>query len=285
MQPFLRRLLQYWGGSRVEAEGQMARSERSASLLVGCNERTTPPTARLPRAHGVALILELAFVARLAEIAADIRLPVRLGPLAPWPTPKSKATRSTQVFQRSPYGRVVCRRAAAAACAIVFLIFAVHSVSAETTKPKRGKGKKKGAIPGASGSPGEQSLTNIPLPIGHEAKGLVLPDFDLNGRLRGKFVAGSAKRLDQDRIGFRDLKITTFNEANQVDLEIVMLTSTLDLTTRILSSEERTTVRRTDFNIVGDSAFFDTNARTSRIVGNVKMVITDTSNLAQKPNP
>ena len=182
--------------------------------------------------------------------------------------------------------RRVGRRRAAAACAFVFVLaFAVYSVSGETTKPKRGKGKKKGAIPSASMSPGEQSLTNIPLPIGHEAKGLVLPDFDLNGRLRGKFVAGSAKRIDQERIEFRDLKINTFNEANQVDLEIVMLTSTFDLTTKILSSEERTTVRRTDFNIVGDSAIFDTNARTSRIVGNVKMVLTDTSHVADKPNP
>src|SRR5215467_4757508 len=30
----------------------------------------------------------------------------------------------------------------------------------------------------ASATPSEQSLTNIPLPVGHEAKGLVLPDFD-----------------------------------------------------------------------------------------------------------
>ena len=168
---------------------------------------------------------------------------------------------------------------------ICALIFPVYSLSAETAKPKRGKGKKKAAAAAATMSPGEQSLTNIPLPIGHEAKGLVLPDFDLNGRLRGKFIAGSAKRLDQERIGFRDLKINTFNEANQVDLEIVMLTSTFDLTTKILSSEERTTVRRTDFNIVGDSATFDTEARTSRIVGNVKMVITDTSHIAEKANP
>ena len=40
--------------------------------------------------------------------------------------------------------------------------------------------KKKQARARASpkGSPAEQSLTNIPLPIGHEAKGLTLPDFD-----------------------------------------------------------------------------------------------------------
>src|SRR5437762_2843399 len=68
---------------------------------------------------------------------------------------------------------------------------------------KGGKGKrKKGASPTPSGTEGPQSLTNIPLPIGHEAKGLVLPDFDLNGHLRGKFVAASARRIDQDHVNF-----------------------------------------------------------------------------------
>lgn len=159
------------------------------------------------------------------------------------------------------------------------LLLSLWSASAEVRDKgdKRGKGgKKKKNAPAASASPGqgEQSLTNIPLPVGQEAKGLTLPDFDLQGRLRGKFVAGSAKRIDQDHVGFRDLKITTFNEASQVDIEIEMKTSTFDLTTRILTSDERTTVRRTDFNVVGDSAVFDTNARTSRMIGNVKMVIT-----------
>ena len=59
-----------------------------------------------------------------------------------------------------------------------------------------------------SASPGEQSLTNIPLPIGHEAKGLVLPDFDAEGHLRGKFEAGTAHRIDQEHVGFEQLKIT-----------------------------------------------------------------------------
>src|SRR5436190_14789340 len=48
-----RRLLKYWDGSRVEAEGRMARSEGGASPAAGCNDRATPPAALLPRAvHG-----------------------------------------------------------------------------------------------------------------------------------------------------------------------------------------------------------------------------------------
>ena len=135
-----------------------------------------------------------------------------------------------------------------------------------------------------SASPGEQNLTNIPLPIGHEAKGLVLPDFDGEGHLRGKFEAGTAHRIDQEHIGFQHLKITTYTPESQPDLQINMSTSVLDLNTRILSSQERTTIQRSDFNIAGDSVQFDTNSRTGRLIGNVKMVISDKSHLTAKPD-
>src|SRR5206468_7564482 len=132
-------------------------------------------------------------------------------------------------------------------------------------------------------SPSEQSLTNIPLPIGHEAKGLVLPDFDGEGHLRGKFEAGTAHRIDQEHIGFEQLKIYTYTPEDQPDLRIDMSTSVLDLKTRILSSKARTTIQRADFNIAGDSVEFDTNSKTGRLIGNVKMVITDKSHLTATP--
>src|SRR6266702_4152269 len=78
----------------------------------------------------------------------------------------------------------------------------------------KGGRKKKPSAATSSASPGEQSLTNIPLPVGHEAKGLVLPDF----------------------------------------------------------------------SITGDSVQFDTNTRTGHLVGNVKMVITQQSQLMGKEN-
>jgi hypothetical protein len=159
------------------------------------------------------------------------------------------------------------------------------SISAPSAsgQSKGHKGKVRGkAMPSAS--PGEQSLTNIPLPIGHEAKGLVLPDFDGDGHLRGKFEAGTARRIDQEHVGFEHLKITTYTPEDQPDLKIDMSTSVLDLKTRILSSKERTTIQRADFNIAGDSVEFDTNNKTGRLIGNVKMVITDKSRLTAKPD-
>jgi hypothetical protein len=161
----------------------------------------------------------------------------------------------------------------------IVIVIAAPQVSGQS----KGRKKKAGASAKAGGSPGEQSLTNIPLPIGHEAKGLVLPDFDPDGRLKGKFEAGTARRIDQEHVGFQHLKITTFTPESQTDLRIDMHTSVLDLKTRILSSQERTTIQRSDFNIAGDSVQFDTNSKTGRLIGNVKMVITDKSHLTAKP--
>jgi len=170
---------------------------------------------------------------------------------------------------------------------LVWLLSVVLSVvisAAPVFGQSKGRKKRTGARATPSASPGEQSLTNIPLPIGHEAKGLVLPDFDADGHLRGRFEAGTAHRIDQEHIGFQRLKITTYTPESQHDLQIDMNTSVLDLKTRVLSSQERTTIQRSDFNIAGDSVQFDTNSRTGRLIGNVKMVITDKSHLTAKPN-
>lgn len=161
----------------------------------------------------------------------------------------------------------------------ILLLLVLASVPPVLAKPKK---KKQARATTPTPSPGEQNLTNIPLVPGHEAKGLVLPDFDREGRLRGKFEAGTARRIDEGHMGFQNLKITTYTPEKHVDLEVDMRTSVLDLKTKVLSSQERSTIKRADFNIVGDSVQFDTDARTGRLVGNVKMVITSGSPLMRK---
>ena len=167
---------------------------------------------------------------------------------------------------------------------LLSLVLGVSSLAPYASAQSKGHKAKPRAKAGPSSSPDEQSLTNIPLPIGHEAKGLVLPDFDADGHLRGKFEAGTAHRIDQEHVGFEQLKITTYTPEDQPDLRIDMSTSVLDLKTRILSSKARTTIQRADFNIAGDSVEFDTNSKTGRLIGNVKMVITDKSRLTAKPD-
>jgi lipopolysaccharide assembly outer membrane protein LptD (OstA) len=165
------------------------------------------------------------------------------------------------------------------------VVLGVSSLAPYALAQSKGRKGKPPAKSGRGSSPDDQSLTNIPLPIGHEAKGLVLPDFDTEGHLRGKFEAGTAHRIDQEHVAFEQLKITTYTPEDQPDLRIDMSTSVLDLKTRILSSKARTTIQRADFNIAGDSVEFDTNSKTGRLIGNIKMVITDKSHLTATPGP
>src|SRR5436853_1998759 len=162
---------------------------------------------------------------------------------------------------------------------LLSIAFAIEPAIAAKPKLK----KEKFLSPTPSASAGEQSLTNIPLPIGHEAKGLVLPDFDLEGHLRGKFEAASAMRLDDVHVGFHTLKITTYTAENKPDLTIDLSEAVLNMKTRILSSKERASIQRADFNISGDSVEFDTNTRNGKLLGNVKMVITTQSKLLTSP--
>jgi hypothetical protein len=185
------------------------------------------------------------------------------------------------VAQRRPVNSSYVRWSA---CFFAILLSIAMPTSHLFAESKGNKKKQARARASSKASPGKQSLTNIPLPIGHEAKGLVLPDFDGEGRLRGKFEAGTARRIDQQHIGFQHLKITTYTPESKPDLQIDMPTSVLDLKTRILSSQERTQIQRADFNIAGDSVQFDTNTKTGRLIGNVKMVITDRSHLGGKAN-
>jgi hypothetical protein len=202
-------------------------------------------------------------------------LPFQVGAIDPNRPGTANGTRAVRVNR--PYlGFAVCL------LSILLLSILLAIEPAFAAKPK-GK-KEKLLSPTPSASPGEQSLTNIPLPVGHEAKGLVLPDFDLEGHLRGRFEAMSAKRFDEEHIGFHSLKITTFTPENKTDLTIDLSESVLNLKTRILSSKERSTIQRADFNIVGDSVEFDTNTHTGKLVGNVKMVITSQSQLLGNQN-
>src|SRR5581483_11343449 len=95
-----------------------------------------------------------------------------------------------------------------------FAIFFCGEINSAWAQKNHAKGSRKPgtASPAKSGSPTDGSLTNIPLPVGHDARGLVLPDFDSEGHLRGRFVAGSARRLDEEQVSFTDLKITTFTD-------------------------------------------------------------------------
>jgi hypothetical protein len=149
-----------------------------------------------------------------------------------------------------------------------------------STAPGAGRGKKR--LKKEAETAEQKGEDSIPLPVGHEAKGLVLPDYDRRGSLHNRFEVGVAKRLDVNHMQMRDLNLTTYTAQQKPDLRIRMSDSILDLNTKVISSKTRSTVRRKDFEIAGDTMQFDTAARQGTMSGNVKMVITGQAQLMPK---
>src|SRR6476469_3404623 len=48
----------------------------------------------------------------------------------------------------------------------------------------------------------DEGIKDVPITQGHDAKGLILPDFDTQGHLRGRLEAGTTRRVDDQNIEF-----------------------------------------------------------------------------------
>jgi len=120
----------------------------------------------------------------------------------------------------------------------------------------------------------EEGIKDIPITEGHDARGLVLPDFDKEGRLRGKLQAGVTRRLDEQNIEFQGVKFTTFiPETEKPNLQINLDKAVFNLKTQVLTSNVRSTVKREDFEVSGDTMRFEMVTRISTLEGNVKTIV------------
>jgi hypothetical protein len=172
-------------------------------------------------------------------------------------------------------------RAGISSAACVFLVLTLLTCAVIGAEKKNPKPSAKGASPSPTTAPAkkqrpkaEEGVKDVPLATGHDAKGLVLPDFDLLGRMRGKLEAGVTRRLDDENIEFEGVKFTTFMPETQApDLQIITKTSSLNLKSQVFKSKERTVVKRADFEIVGDTMEFEMISRQGTLAGNVKMVV------------
>jgi hypothetical protein len=143
-----------------------------------------------------------------------------------------------------------------------------------------GGGKHRKAAPTPDASKEELGLKNIPLTIGHEAKGLVLPNYDLQGHLLGRFEAATAARIDENHVHFKNLKMVTYDQQEKPAFNVDMADATLNLETRVIDSKQRTMVKRTDFEIAGDTMQFNTLTHQGTMAGNVQMTIFNQKEIA-----
>lgn len=134
------------------------------------------------------------------------------------------------------------------------------SPSAKPKKQKKEKQPKDQPTPKQKPKKGDNTL-DVPIPVGHGAKGVRLPYYDETGALQMFFNIKDAFRVDEGHLSMKDLMIETYDPDGKAALSINMPSSLLDLKTRIIHSQNTVTIRRADLEVTGSDMTFNSATR------------------------
>jgi hypothetical protein len=160
-------------------------------------------------------------------------------------------------------------------CVIAALLLSPHQAAAKSKKKDKPSAQDE---PSGSSKPTKpakapKSGLDIPIPVNHDAKGIRIPSYDTAGKLQMFFNIDTAFRVDDRYLRMTNLTIETYGDTGAPDLEIQMPASLFDLQESLITSDEPITIRRSDFEITGSHATFDTKKRQGRFAAPVRMLI------------
>ena len=110
---------------------------------------------------------------------------------------------------------------------------------------------------------------DLPVPIGEPITGIKIPQYDEEGKLSMTLVAGTAKKLDEQKVELNDLKVK-FSDKEEKEIVVEIPHALLDIETKVLVADSKTVISREDFDIEGQHAEFDTVTRTGTFKGPVR---------------
>lgn len=171
----------------------------------------------------------------------------------------------------------ISRVTLAAALTASLLVLGAHPVEAKTKKSK------KTAVPAATPQSKDKSF-DVPIPIGHSAKGIRIPIYAPDGDLQMIFESEIAFRVDEQQLKMTQLKIATYT-GGKPEMSIDMPQGFFDLKTRVLSSDDPVTIRRPDLEMTGSHMTFDTQTRMGKFTGPVRMLVYNVNPEAPQPSP
>jgi hypothetical protein len=133
-----------------------------------------------------------------------------------------------------------------------------------------------GSVAGTLRADGNEQSRRIdlPVPIGHDVKGLRLPVRNDQGKVEMQFDMESARRLDDQNIEMHTVTIQTYNQQTfKPDAKIDLKSSTMNLDTEVITTKEPVRITRDDFFLTADSGDFNSKTRHGTVFGNIHLVI------------
>lgn len=131
-----------------------------------------------------------------------------------------------------------------------------------------------GSLMAARADNSEGRKIDLPVPIGHEVKGLRVPVRNVEGKMEMQFDMETATRLDDQNIEMNIATIQTYNQqTGKEDAKIDLKTSMMNLDTNVITTKEPVRITREDFTLTADGGEFNSKTRQGRVIGNIHLVI------------
>jgi hypothetical protein len=144
-------------------------------------------------------------------------------------------------------------------------------------------GSTSSALLADSNNGGEERRIDLPVPIGHDVKGLRVPVRNDQGKVEMQFDMESARRLDDQNIEMHTTTIQMYNQQTfKPDAKIELISSTMNLDTEVITTKEPVHITREDFNFTADSGVFNSKTRQGTMFGNIHLVIYNRSKFETK---
>ena len=128
----------------------------------------------------------------------------------------------------------------------------------------------KGALP-------DELTTNYP--IGRVFKGVAIPSYT-DDTLKSVMTADSVIRVDEQYLDLVNLIVHVYNNAGEPETTISMDEASYDLVIGELASKTPSRIEQPRFTMTGDKMTFQANTQIARLIGNVKVVVSDVGDLA-----
>jgi len=132
--------------------------------------------------------------------------------------------------------------------------------------------------------PAEGRRIELPVPIGHEIKGLRVPVRNDEGKMEMLFNMESATRLNDQDVEMRTAIIQTYDQqAEKPDAKIELKTAVMNLETNVIKTSDAVRISREDFVLTADGGEFNSKLRKGRVIGEVHLMIYNREKFQTKP--
>jgi hypothetical protein len=131
--------------------------------------------------------------------------------------------------------------------------------------------------------PKSERKIDIPIPVGHDAKGLRLPMRNDQGKLQFILDVEHMVHVDQANVQMHNSIIQTYDDQTGApSAKIELVNSVMNTETNIITTQDPVVITREDFRLTGDGAVFNTKTRQGKVVKNIRLIIYNRDELKKK---